>query len=205
MISKLQYISQGNSADEQHKHIHQSLDRGVEWIQLRWKNADERELTILCEKVKALCERYRATFIVNDYISAAKYVDADGVHLGLEDESIANARTILGRQKIIGGTANTLEQMKQRIHEKCDYIGLGPFRFTPTKEKLSPILGLQGYDNILKSLKKQDIACPPVFAIGGVNVDDIEGILETGVYGVALSGLLTRDPERLSEIKKLLK
>lgn len=204
MISKLQYISQGESAQEQAKNIQMVLDQGADWVQLRWKNATEKELLALSEKVKVLCENYQATFIINDAVSVAKSIEADGVHLGLDDGSIANARTILGQHKVIGGTANTLEHVMQRINEGCDYIGLGPFRFTATKEKLSPILGLEGYRNIIQSLQEKNIAVPSIFAIGGITVGDIASIRNAGVYGVALSGILTQTPALLPQIQKQL-
>lgn len=201
MISRLHYISQGGTALEQEQNIRKVLDNGGNWIQLRWKKAPQRELLQLSEKIKTICESYRATFIINDEVQVAKIIDAHGVHLGLDDESIANARAVLGSHKIIGGTANTLENVLQRITEDCDYIGLGPYRFTATKEKLSPILGLEGYQAILQSLQDKNIEYPPIIAIGGIEFHDIESIKKTGVYGVALSGLLTQDPFIIPQIQ----
>lgn len=203
-ISKLQYISQGNSALEQEQNIRKALDHGADWIQLRWKNATETEKLQLGEKIKTLCSGYQATLIVNDSVTIAKTIDADGVHLGLDDESIESARTILGKDKIIGGTANTLQNVMQRVDEGCDYIGLGPFRFTTTKQKLSPILGLESYRNILAVLREKNIQIPPVLAIGGIILKDIEPLKNTGIYGVALSGIITREPILIPEIQNLL-
>lgn len=201
MISRLHYISQGGTALEQEQNIRKVLDNGGNWIQLRWKKAAQKELLQLSEKIKTICESYRATFIINDEVQLAKIIDADGVHLGLDDESIANARAVLGSHKIIGGTANTLENVLQRITEGCDYVGLGPYRFTTTKEKLSPILGLEGYQAILQSLQQKNIEYPPIIAIGGITFHDIESIKQLGIYGVALSGLLTQDPSIISQIQ----
>lgn len=201
MISRLHYISQGGTALEQEQNIRKVLDNGGDWIQLRWKKAVQKELLQLSEKIKMICESYRATFIINDEVQVAKIIDADGAHLGLDDESIANARAVLGSHKIIGGTANTLENVLQRITEGCDYIGLGPYRFTTTKEKLSPILGLKGYQSILQSLQQKNIEYPPIIAIGGIEFNDIESIKKSGIYGVALSGLLTQDPSVIPQIQ----
>lgn len=204
MISKLHYISQGDTAVEQEQNIRKVLDQGAGWIQLRWKNASEKELLSLSQKIKAVCENYRATLIINDAVQVAKAIDADGVHLGLDDESIANARLVLGGHKIIGGTANTLENVLQRIREGCDYIGLGPFRYTATKDKLSPILGLEGYQKIILSLQDQNIKYPPILAIGGITLYDVEDVKKTGLYGVALSGVLTQNPSVFLQFKELL-
>lgn len=204
MRSKLQYISQGVTAKEQDYNIQQALDNGADWIQLRWKNATNEQQRKLAEKVRALCILYRATYIINDSIVLAQQVDADGVHLGLEDEGIAKARHILGEGKIIGGTTNTIENVLKRIDEGCDYIGLGPYRSTSTKEKLSPILGLEGYRKIILYLKERHIHFPPIYAIGGINLADIPSLLEEGVYGIAISKTITDNPVSISDFKKLL-
>ena len=190
MYSKIQYISQGATSEDQVDAISSVLDGGCKWIQLRFKNTSAAIFLQTALKVKALCEQYNATLIINDNVELAKEIDACGVHLGLTDTSIENARKILGETKIIGGTANTVEHVFQRIDEKCNYIGLGPFRFTSTKEKLSPILGIEGYQHVMNSLKSKGIEIP-IFAIGGIKVEDVNAILNTGIYGVSLSGTLT--------------
>lgn len=203
-LSKLQYISQGATAAEQYDAIQQALDHGADWIQLRWKNAADAERLRLAEKVRQQCQRYQALCIINDSIALAKAVDADGVHLGLEDECIEKARRVLGADKIIGGTANTITQVVKRIREGCDYIGLGPYRQTFTKEKLSPILGIAGYQRIITDLKQNDIAFPAIYAIGGIGLPDIPALLEEGIYGVAVSKAITEMPETIVEFKELL-
>ncbi|MDP2338398.1 MAG: thiamine phosphate synthase [Bacteroidota bacterium] len=190
MYTRLQYISQGKTVQEQTENIQSALDAGCRWIQLRFKNAKNNELSDLAVQVKKICSSCRATFILNDHVDIAKMSDADGVHLGLSDTSISDARSILGENKIIGGTANTISDVLMRISEKCDYIGLGPFRFTPTKEKLSPILGLERIAQIMKEVLSGERQIP-VYAIGGITPDDVAAIMETGVFGVAVSGALT--------------
>ena len=132
-------------------------------------------------------------------------IDSDGVHLGLNDESVSEARLILGDHKIIGGTANTLSDVLQRIGESCDYIGLGPLRFTATKEKLSPVLGFEGYQNIIESLQKESIAIPKIYAIGGVRLEDIKLLQRAGIYGAAVSGQITENPSIINEFKTIMK
>lgn len=195
MFSKLQYISQGATAKEQVENIQHVLDAGCQWIQLRLKNVDEEEMLRVAQQVKNNCSQYQATFIINDAVKVAKNVDADGVHLGLKDTSVTEARTILGVDKIIGGTANSIEDVLKRVDEKCDYIGLGPFRFTTTKKTLSPILGLKGYETIMHELTKREIYIP-IYAIGGIQLDDVKGVMNTGVYGVAVSGAITNYPQK---------
>lgn len=202
MNNRLQYISQGNSIDEQLHNIRQALEHGCLWIQLRFKKATSEDSITLARAVKILCQEYSATFIINDNVSLALEMDADGVHLGLNDMEITNARTILGNQKIIGGTANTLDDVLNQINQGADYIGLGPFRFTTTKDKLSPILGLEGYQNILNQLKKEQIKTP-VYAIGGIQLEDVESIINTGIHGIAVSGLITENDSKTELITAL--
>lgn len=191
MFSKLQYISQGQTAAEQLQHIQAALDAGCNWIQLRWKGQQEQEVMDLAATVKARCATSGATFIVNDSAVIAKAVDADGLHLGLTDMPVQEARKILGDGKIIGGTANTFTDVVQRAKEQCDYVGLGPFRFTTTKEKLSPVLGTDGYQNMITALTTAGISLP-VYAIGGIVLDDLDALMDTGIYGIAVSGLISK-------------
>ena len=195
MYSKLQYISQGETATAQLNNIQQALYAGCRWIQLRFKNASEEELISIALQVKALCAIHDAIFIINDHPQIAKAVDADGVHLGLSDMPVPKAREILGPDKIIGGTANTLEDILQRVDEVCSYVGLGPFRFTQTKEKLSPILGVDRYQKIMSELEKRNITTP-IYAIGGIRLEDTQSIMQTGVYGVAVSGAITTHSDK---------
>lgn len=204
MLSKLQYISEGKTAKEQLNHIAQALDHGADWIQIRWKNVKDSDFLILGHQVMKLCQQYNAVCIINDALMVAKELDADGIHLGLADTSVAEARSLLGRKKIIGGTANTLDDIIQRKNEGCNYIGLGPFRFTTSKEKLSPILGLKGYQTIFQSLEKMEIVPPPIFAIGGIKLEDIQELHPIGIYGVALSGLINKNPQSIINIKSKL-
>lgn len=203
-MEKLQYISQGSTHQEQELNIRKALDNGIKWVQIRWKNAPENELISLCEISKQLCSEYQSVCIINDNVLLAKNIDADGVHLGLNDGSVEEARLILGKNKIIGGTANTLSDVLQRINESCDYIGLGPLRFTSTKEKLSPIMGFEGYQEIINHLKEKSTEIPKIFAIGGVTIEDLILLQQIGIYGVSVSGQITSQPSIINEFKKAM-
>ena len=202
MYSKLQYISQGETSLEQVENISRALDAGCQWIQLRFKHATEEARREVAKKARAKCIDYKATFIVNDHVELAREVDADGVHLGLKDTAIDAARIILGREKIIGGTANTIHDVLKRVDERCDYVGLGPFRFTATKEKLSPVLGVSGYVDIMHEVNARNISMP-VFAIGGIKPDDLEELMNSGVYGIAVSGVITHHRSQKELIEQL--
>ena len=192
---QLQFISHQNEKMTYLDGIREALAGGCKWIQLRMKGATDEEVRPIALKVKKLCKEQNATFIIDDRVELVKEVGADGVHLGKNDMPIAEAHKILGDDFIIGGTANTFEDVKAHYEAGADYIGCGPFRFTTTKEKLSPILGLEGYREIIQKMKAENIDIP-IVAIGGITKEDIPEIMKTGVNGIALSGsiLNAKDP-----------
>jgi thiamine-phosphate pyrophosphorylase len=202
MYNKLQYISQGESVEKQLYNIHQALDSGCDWIQMRFKNQKPKKTFALAEAVKFLCEEYLANFVINDDVNLAKQFAADGVHLGLSDMGVTEARSILGRTKIIGATANTFEDIVLQVNNGCDYIGLGPFQYTKTKAKLSPILGLEGYSSIIRKMKDSQIEIP-LYAIGGITLEDVENLMLTGIHGIAVSSLITKSDQKDKLITEL--
>ena len=180
-----------------------ALEGGCRWIQLRMKEASIKEILPIAKEAISLCRIYDATFIIDDFVELAKQIKADGVHLGKNDMPIAEARKILGKDFIIGGTANTFEDV-QMLHEAgADYIGCGPFRFTTTKKNLSPIIGLEGYQQIISQMKANNISLP-LIAIGGITKEDIPSLMQTGINGVALSGSILRAENPIEEMKEII-
>lgn len=202
MYNKLQYISQGESVEEQLYNIHLALDNGCDWIQLRFKNQKPKKALALAEATKFLCEEYLANFIINDDVHLAEKINADGVHLGLSDMGILEARNILGKTKIIGATANTFEDIVRQANNGCDYIGLGPFQFTKTKSNLSPILGIEGYQSIINQMRKSEIKIP-IYAIGGITLENVNTLIQTGIHGIAISGIITKSEKKNMLISQL--
>ena len=182
--------------------IRLALEGGCKWIQLRMKNATDDEVRPIAKEAQQLCREAGATFVIDDRVLLVKELHADGVHLGKGDMPISEARRILGDTYIIGGTANTIDDVRRHYHDGANYIGCGPFRFTTTKERLSPILGLEGYCNIIRSMREEDIDIPLV-AIGGITAEDIPAIMETGVSGIALSGTILRAEQPVEEMKRI--
>jgi len=138
-------------------------------------------------QLKAICKQNDAVFIINDSVSTAQEVDADGVHLGKDDISIKEARSILGAEKIIGATCNSIKEIYFAIENGADYIGLGPYKHTTTKKKLSPILGIEGYRSIMEELNNNKVFFP-IVAIGGIELGDVDALMRSGITGVAVSG-----------------
>ena len=192
---------------EQHTYldsIRLALEGGIKWVQLRMKDATEDEIISVGTEVKKLCDQHSATFIIDDHVELVHKLKADGVHLGKNDMPIAEARNILGKDIIIGGTANTFEDIAAHYQATANYIGCGPFRFTTTKKGLSPTLGLEGYRSIMTKVKEAGINIP-VVAIGGITAEDIPGIMQTGISGIALSGAILRAENPIEEINRIQK
>lgn len=192
---------------EQHTYldsIRLALEGGIKWVQLRMKDATEDEIISVGTEARRLCDQYGATFIIDDHVELVHKLKADGVHLGKNDMPIAEARNILGKDIIIGGTANTFEDIAAHYQATANYIGCGPFRFTTTKKGLSPTLGLEGYRSIMTKVKEAGINIP-VVAIGGITAEDIPDIMQTGISGIALSGAILRAENPIEEINRILK
>ncbi|MEN0053442.1 MAG: thiamine phosphate synthase [Mucilaginibacter sp.] len=201
-IDKLHYISQQPENGSHFTAIKSALDAGCKWIQLRVKFQPYDSILDDAIKISELCREYEAKLIVNDHPEIALKAGAYGLHLGLQDMPIAQARQIVGQQMIIGGTANTFEHIQQRVAEGADYIGLGPFRFTKTKQKLSPILGIEGYQSIMQKVHDAGITVP-IIAIGGILPEDVTPIVKAGLYGVAVSGAITYATEPAKTVTQL--
>lgn len=180
-----------------------ALEGGCRWIQLRMKDATYDDLKRTALLVQAECKRRGATFIIDDCVELVKEIGADGVHLGKNDMPVDKARAILGDGFIIGGTANTFDDIRMHVERGADYLGCGPFRFTTTKQKLAPMLGLDGYRRLTAQMKEAGISIP-VVAIGGITCADIPDIMSTGVNGIALSGSILRADDPVEETRRIV-
>ena len=181
-----------------------ALEGGCRWIQLRMKDADASTLEEAALIVQKMCKDYGATFIIDDHVLLTKKIKADGVHLGKDDMPIAEARRLLGDSFIIGGTVNSLDDVRATLQSATpDYFGCGPFRFTSTKKNLAPILGHEGYRNIIREMKEGGIRIPLV-AIGGIRKEDISELMADGVHGIALSSSILRAENPVEEMKGII-
>ncbi|MCM1078087.1 MAG: thiamine phosphate synthase [Bacteroidales bacterium] len=200
----LQFISHYTENISYLDSIRLALAGGCRWIQLRMKAASIDEIRPVAIEAQRMCREAGATFIIDDHVRLVRELRADGVHLGMKDMPIAGARRILGPDVIIGGTANTIDDVRRHHAAGADYIGCGPFRFTTTKKGLAPVLGLSGCRSVMQAMEKEGLTLP-VVAIGGITANDIPGIMRTGVSGVAVSGTVLRAPDPVEEMKKLIR
>ncbi|MDR6807392.1 thiamine-phosphate pyrophosphorylase [Dyadobacter sp. BE34] len=196
-VDRLHFISNETGTMSHIDSIRLALEAGCQWIQLRVKNRAEEEVLPIAWEATQLCDRYGARLIINDFPRVALAVQSFGLHLGLTDMPVPEARMLVGEKMVIGGTANTWDDIVRRINEGADYIGLGPFRFTNTKQNLSPILGIDGYRTLMLQMREAGHSTP-IIAIGGITPDDIGGLREAGLHGVAMSGALigATDPQK---------
>lgn len=194
----VQFITHATSRYSYIEGARLALRGGCRWVQLRMKEANDTEAEATALEVQALCKEQGATFIIDDRVELAKKVQADGVHLGKHDMPVAEARQLLGQEFIIGGTANTLEEVLALKQAGADYVGVGPFRFTETKQNLAPILGLDGYAAIVKGLQEAQVRIP-LCAIGGIRLADVSDLIDAGVSGIAVSSAIlgADDPEEM--------
>ncbi len=204
---QVQFITHANERYGYVEGAKMALEGGCRWIQLRTKapgfEVSKEEYLALATTLDALCRQYDATFVLDDNVDIVKQLNIAGVHLGLSDMPVAEARQLLGNETIIGGTANTFEHIAQHVANGVDYVGCGPFRFTSTKQKLATTLGLEGYRNIVEQMKNQGVTIPMV-AIGGIVLDDLNALKEVGIKGIAVSGCVLNADNPVDYMQQLV-
>ena len=199
----IQFITHSNTRYDYVEGARLALEGGCRWIQLRMKDAQEVDFLLAAKQIGAMCKEYGATFILDDHVEWVGITGADGVHLGKNDMPVDEARNQLGANRIIGGTANTFEDVERLWRQGANYIGCGPYRFTTTKKNLSPVLGLDGYRHIISKMKAHDINIP-VVAIGGILQPNIKDVMATGVSGIAVSGAILNAENPVEEMKRFI-
>lgn len=161
------------------KAVEEAILGGVTMVQVREKNTSFEEFKKTALEVKTITDKYHIPLIINDNVQLCKEIDADGVHVGAEDMSVESAREILGNDKIVGGTARTLERAIKAYNEGADYLGIGAVFNTTTKS------GTTHMTRELAQNINSKVSIPTV-AIGGINSDNIEKLTDYGISGVAV-------------------
>ena len=165
--------------------IEEAIKGGVGIVQLREKNISTKDFYEKALKVKEICKNYGALFIINDRLDIAQAVGADGVHLGQSDMPIEEARKILKDKFLIGATARNIEEAKRAELLGADYIGSGAIFGTSTKDNAKK-LEMEELKKIVASVKI------PVFAIGGININNVGILKNIGLQGIcSVSGILS--------------
>lgn len=185
----LQFITHPSPRFSIAEEVKMIIEGGCRWVQLRLKDLTDDEVRPIAEEIIPLCKETETFLVLNDRVDLANELRVHGVHLGKQDMPVAEARELLGPHAIIGATANTIDDILALKGIDVDYIGLGPYRFTETKKRLSPVLGLDGYRSIIAAKREAAIELP-VVAIGGITLEDVPAIMSTGVDGIAMSGAI---------------
>jgi thiamine-phosphate pyrophosphorylase len=174
-----------------------AISGGIDILQMREKKASKEELAKLGRELASLCNENGVIFIVNDDPILARQVNADGVHLGQEDLQeypIGLTRAIMGKDKMIGISTHSIDQFKRANESGCDYIAFGPIFSTPTKEYSI------GTEDIKKSIR---IAKKPVVFIGGIDMDNIDAVLEEGARNIAVIRAIVQAKDVTRAVKEL--
>jgi thiamine-phosphate pyrophosphorylase len=187
-IERIQFLTHDIEGFSHAEQARKACMGGIKWIQFRTKSLTGEAYVTEAIKVKDICKEFDAVFILNDRVELVKEIGMDGVHLGKTDMAVSEARRILGQDAIIGGTANTSEDINHLLSEGVNYIGLGPFKYTCTKQKLSPVLGLERILEISNRYK----SIIPVICIGGITLEDAKTLMENGAYGLAVSSAIAQ-------------
>ena len=200
----LQFITHPNDKYSIPEEVQMVLEGGCKWIQLRMKDASDEEFRETALEIIPMCQENEAFLVFDDRVELAMELSVHGVHLGKNDMNPLLARETMGASAIIGCTANTAEDILKFKGWDVDYVGLGPFRYTSTKSNLSPIIGIDGYEKIVKEVREADILLP-IVAIGGITIDDVEPLMKTGINGIAMSGAIINAPDPVAYTAEVLK
>jgi len=173
---------------------------GCRIIQLRDKFNNKRIIYSEASELRDLCKSYNVVFVVNDHVDIAIAVQADGVHVGQKDLPVSVVRELVPLNMIVGCSVTSIDLALKAVHEGADYLGVGSIFNTATKSD-AEVIGLEGLSNI------KQVSTVPVFAIGGINHDNVRNVMSTGVDGIAVitAVLLAEDPENATrEFIKLM-
>lgn len=199
----LQFITHPSERYTISEEVQMVLEGGCKWVQLRMKNASDEEFKETALEIIPMCKENDAFLVFDDRVELAIELSVHGVHLGKNDMKPYDARELMGPEAIIGCTANTAEDIIRLKGLDVDYVGLGPYRFTTTKSNLSPVIGIEGYAQIVKTIKEAEVELP-IVAIGGITLEDLPSIMTTGVSGVAMSGAIINADDPVEYTRRVI-
>ncbi len=170
--------------------VQEVIEGGATFIQLREKNLNQADLLLEAKEIQALCKKAHIPFVINDDVQLAKEIDADGVHVGQEDMEAASARELLGPDKIVGVSAQTVEQALLAEQMGADYLGVGAVFQTNSKDDAEDV----SYETLKAICEAVSI---PVIAIGGIHKDNVLQLKGSGIVGIAvISALFSQEDSR---------
>ena len=191
-VERFHYLTQDLGDRSHPEQVRMACEAGAKWIQYRCLTKTDEELIPEIHEVAAICDDWGSTLILTDHFHLLDKVDAQGVHIEDMDADFRAIRETIGNDKTLGASANTMDQIKGiAATEAVDYIGCGPFAVTETKPNDYPLLGFDGYREMVKQMQEMGIKIP-LIAIGGINLTDVENLMATNIYGIAVCGAINR-------------
>lgn len=197
-ISKLHYLTQDLAERNHVLQVQLACEAGAKWIQYRCFTKNDAEMLDELHVISSLCDDWGATLLVTDHIHLLNQADIQGLHIEDMQADFLSVREKIGDDKTLGASANSMDDIRRiAASGVVDYIGCGPLRATSTKPNNYPLLGIEGYVEIVKNMQAEGIDIPLV-AVGGVSVADVADLLWAGIYGVAISAAvnLASEPQQ---------
>jgi len=197
-ISRFHYLTQ-DLPDRSHlEQASIACTAGANWLQYRCLTKTDEELIDEINQIAEVCDEWGMTLIITDHYHLLDRVDAQGVHIEDYDADLRAIRAHIGEDKTLGASATNIERLlKVQASGVVDYCGYGPFAHTDTKPNNEPLLGFEGY----RQLIEQPVELP-IIAVGGIQLTDVEHLLQTGVYGIAVSAAVNRAIEPGRAVKE---
>lgn len=178
-VTDRHWLKKSNGIQTLEEQVEEAIEGGATFIQLREKNADEKEFLDLAFKVQAVCKKHNIPFVINDNVELAKKINADGVHVGQSDMNAKDVRSIIGSDKILGVSAQTVEQALLAEKQGADYLGVGAVFSTNSKDD-ADYVPYETLKNICSAVKI------PVVAIGGITLENLTELKDSGIVGISV-------------------
>jgi thiamine-phosphate pyrophosphorylase len=200
-ISKFHYLTQDLPNRSHIKQAHIACEAGANWLQYRCLTKSDEELIAEINEIAEICDDWGATLILTKHYHLLDKVDAQGVHIEDFDADLAAIRAKIGDDKTLGASATNIERLLSiQAIGVVDYCGYGPFAYTNTKLNDKPLLGLEGY-SLLQSHQIE----LPVIAVGGIQINDVVPLMQTGIYGIAVSAAINLADDPAVAVKEIYK
>ncbi|MCZ4223841.1 thiamine phosphate synthase [Pedobacter rhodius] len=188
-IEKFQYITNDIPHLTHVEQAQNACEAGAKWIQYRCLTKADDELLNDINAIAEICDDWGTTLVVTNHIHLNGKADIQGFHIEDMGADFIALREQVGEDITLGGSANTLENLVRIAKEGADYAGLGPFAATETKPNNFPLITLEQYKRITDELRKSALSIP-VVAVGGIKIYDVAALMQTGIYGIAVSGAI---------------
>lgn len=204
-ISKLHYLTQDLPHRSHAEQAQIACEAGANWIQYRCLSKSDDDMISEIHHVASICDDWGATLILTDHYHLLHQVDAQGVHIEDMKADFPAIRKIITDEKTLGGSANSFADIRRiALSGVVDYVGCGPFAITQTKPNDYPLLGNEGYRQIISKMEESKIELP-ILAVGGIMIADIDALLQTGIYGIAISAAVNLADNPSNALREIYK